>query len=540
MILAVGVVSILAGVLYTGGPRPYGYAGLGELFVFLFFGLVAVNGSYYVQVEELAWAPFGLSVSIGAIATAIIVVNNIRDIDTDRRAGKNTLAVRLGRERMRVLYVALLGARLRGAARRRTGQRRVALGRVRVPLAAARAVCGEAGPDPHRRAVAERRARQHRDAARGVRGPGLGWTAGRSLMKPERLELVPYSLRFREPYVTSRGQLTERPLLLVRLHDESGAIGLGEAAPLALRGGPDVAEIERELNEHCWPLLEGAAIRESAEGIARALAACRGRGASLQAISALDIALHDLAAKIASRPLWRVLGGKQLEPVLCNATLPAANPSRLTRIAHEWEERGFQTFKLKVGVPGDVQQVARVRGVLGDEALIRVDANAAWRVPDAVEHLRAMAPHRLEIVEQPAPDLEDLAEVRRLTGLRIAADESVVEAEDARRAVKLGAAQIATVKLAKSGGLLAAREIAAQIPIYLSSALDGPVGIAAAAHLAQTIPHADAAQGLATTELFADTIAARESGLNGPRLSVPEGDGLGVEIDPERLEHRRL
>ena len=109
VIIAVGAASIAAGVLYTGGPRPYGYAGMGELFVFLFFGLVAVNGSYYVQLEHLDWLPFWLSVSVGLLATAILVVNNIRDIDTDRRAGKRTLAVRLGRERTRVVYEACVG-----------------------------------------------------------------------------------------------------------------------------------------------------------------------------------------------------------------------------------------------------------------------------------------------------------------------------------------------------------------------------------------------------------------------------------------------
>ena len=108
IIIAVGVASILAGVLYTGGPRPYGYAGLGEPFVFVFFGLVAVNGSYYVQLERLDWLPFGLSVAVGAISTAILVVNNVRDIDTDRRADKNTLAVRVGREATRRFYVALV------------------------------------------------------------------------------------------------------------------------------------------------------------------------------------------------------------------------------------------------------------------------------------------------------------------------------------------------------------------------------------------------------------------------------------------------
>jgi 1,4-dihydroxy-2-naphthoate octaprenyltransferase len=108
LIIAVGAASIAAGVLYTGGPRPYGYAGLGELFVFLFFGLVAVNGSYYVQLERLDWLPFALSVSVGFLATAILVVNNIRDIDTDKRAGKRTLAVRIGRRGARLLYVALV------------------------------------------------------------------------------------------------------------------------------------------------------------------------------------------------------------------------------------------------------------------------------------------------------------------------------------------------------------------------------------------------------------------------------------------------
>jgi 1,4-dihydroxy-2-naphthoate polyprenyltransferase len=110
VIIAVGVASIAAGVLYTGGPRPYGYAGLGELFVFLFFGLVAVNGSYYVQLERLDWFPFGLSVAVGCLATAILVVNNVRDIETDQRAGKNTLAVRLGRQGARRLYAGLVVA----------------------------------------------------------------------------------------------------------------------------------------------------------------------------------------------------------------------------------------------------------------------------------------------------------------------------------------------------------------------------------------------------------------------------------------------
>ena len=107
-LLLVGAASILAGVLYTGGPKPYGYEGLGEVFVFLFFGVVAVVGSYFVQTEELRWEAFALSVPVGLLASAILLVNNIRDADTDRRAGKRTLAVRLGRGGARRLFVACI------------------------------------------------------------------------------------------------------------------------------------------------------------------------------------------------------------------------------------------------------------------------------------------------------------------------------------------------------------------------------------------------------------------------------------------------
>ena len=108
VLLAIGAASILAGVLYTGGPRPYGYEGLGEVFVFLFFGVVAVAGTYFVQTKHLDWEAFALSVPVGLIAAAILVVNNVRDIDSDRRAGKRTLAVRLGRPRTRAMYAATL------------------------------------------------------------------------------------------------------------------------------------------------------------------------------------------------------------------------------------------------------------------------------------------------------------------------------------------------------------------------------------------------------------------------------------------------
>jgi 1,4-dihydroxy-2-naphthoate octaprenyltransferase len=109
-ILLVGIAAILGALAYTGGPFPFGYYGLGDFFVFLFFGVVAVCGTYYVQALSLSWPVFVASLAVGALVTAILVVNNYRDIDTDRRASKRTLAVRLGRQGARREYAALIGA----------------------------------------------------------------------------------------------------------------------------------------------------------------------------------------------------------------------------------------------------------------------------------------------------------------------------------------------------------------------------------------------------------------------------------------------
>ncbi len=107
-LVAVGALCVVAAWFYTGGSRPYGYLGLGEVMVFVFFGLVAVIGTAYVQTEAWQWAALAAAVGIGAIACAILVANNLRDIPTDRTAQKNTVAVRLGDARTRILYVLLV------------------------------------------------------------------------------------------------------------------------------------------------------------------------------------------------------------------------------------------------------------------------------------------------------------------------------------------------------------------------------------------------------------------------------------------------
>ncbi len=359
-------------------------------------------------------------------------------------------------------------------------------------------------------------------------------------MRLESLEAIPYSLPFSEPYVTARGELRERELLLVRVRAD-GLEGLGETAGLSLRGGADVRALARELEEICLPQLSETGL--DPDRVWAAVARCRARGASAPALAALDIALHDLAARAAGVPVWRLLGASEAKPVLCNATLPAANPSVLLAAVERWAGDGFRTFKLKVGMAGDVAQVSTVRQALGSDARIRLDANGAWTPDEAVERLRALARNTIELVEEPVSGLEQMARLRPNTRIPLAADESVNGTRDARRAIELEACSLATVKLAKVGGISAALEVAELLPVYLSSALEGPVGIAAAAHTAQALPArratGDLAHGLATERLF-DGSVGTGAALEGDRLVVRDEPGLGVSLDEEALAARRL
>jgi o-succinylbenzoate synthase len=356
----------------------------------------------------------------------------------------------------------------------------------------------------------------------------------------EEIEVIPYSLPFREPYITARGELHDRKLILVRLRGE-GLEGWGETAALSLRGGIGIEQIAAEIRDRCWAgLLEGEI---EPNRIWSAIARCRNRGASPPAVAAVDIALHDLIGQATSQPAWRLLGAKRAAPVVCNATLPAANPSATRSMLEAWTSEGFRTFKLKVGLAGDVTQVATVRESLGPEAVIRVDANAAWDVSEAVPRLNALAENRIEIAEQPVGTFEQMAEVRSQVPMPLAADESLVSPFDARRARELGACDVAAVKVAKVGGLGAALEIADTMPSYLSSSLEGPVGITAAAHAVQALRSrggdAGIAHGLATERLFSETVG-RGAIADRDQLLLDERPGLGVEIDEEALAARRL
>ncbi len=323
-----------------------------------------------------------------------------------------------------------------------------------------------------------------------------------------RRSLARLSIPLREPFVTAGGVVAQRELVLLRLEDEDGAVGYGEAAPLAHYDGVTIDDVLSALTGGAGP-----------------------GGGPPQARTAEEMARLDLEARREGRPIGEP--GADVIPV--NKTLAGGPPAEVAERAAEGVREGFSCFKVKVGLPDDDERVAAVRAAVGPWPAVRIDANGAWTPQQAVAAIERLAVYDLQLVEQPCRTLGEMAEVRREVDVLLAADESVATPADVRAAVEAEACDIVNVKLAPSGGFTAAREALREatshgLGAFLSSTLDGPWGIAAALQLAAA-ERIQLACGLATLELFDATLARALPPPADGVLVVPQGPGLGLAID---------
>ena len=322
--------------------------------------------------------------------------------------------------------------------------------------------------------------------------------------------LLRLSIPFREPFVSADAVVSARELVVLRLEGSDGTVGWGEAAPFEPYDGVPLE---------------------------RAIAALSGGGGRRppQARAAEEIAKLDLEARQESRPLAEPVK----DALAVNMTLSGGPPEEVAARARAGARAGYACFKVKVGLPEDSERVAAVRDAVGPWPALRVDANRAWSVDEAVARIRELEQYDLEFVEQPCRSLDELRQVRGRVSTPIAADESVGSARAVRRAVETEACDVVNVKLASAGGFKAAREAlrlarAKGLGAFLSSTLDGPWGIAAALQLAAS-EDLQMACGLATLELFESPLARALPGPVNGTLRVPTGPGLGVEVDESQL-----
>jgi L-alanine-DL-glutamate epimerase-like enolase superfamily enzyme len=341
-----------------------------------------------------------------------------------------------------------------------------------------------------------------------------------------RLSIARRTLALKVPLRGAHGVVHERELLVVAVADADGVTGYGEAAPLESYDGVSMQRVASALHGYEEPL---AGAEAQGASTAQALDACARVDPTPQALAAIDMALWDRAGKRAGRPVAELLTDAPARAVTVNATIGALDRQSAGEQARVAVQEGFGCIKLKVGSGDDAGRVAAVRAAAGPATVLRLDANGAWSVQEAIRMIEALAPAGLELVEEPTHGLRAIREVRERVSTRVAIDETAAE----RGALGAGAADAVCLKIGRCGGisgLLAAAALvrASGADAYVSSTLDGPLGVAAALHAAAALASRGtlAPCGLATLRLFEETEDVLP--VRGGAIALPSGDGLGV------------
>ena len=340
-------------------------------------------------------------------------------------------------------------------------------------------------------------------------------------------------LPLRAPFATALRKTATVTDIRVTLRTEDGAAGVGSAAPTAAITGDTTAGIAAAIREHIAPALRGVDLADldaACETVERALV----RNTSAKA--AVDIALHDLHARLGGVHLARFLRG-DIRPLATDATVSLGDPDRMAAQAAEFTTAGFRVLKIKLGGRDgrDVDRVQRVRNAVGPAIRLRVDANQAWTAREALRIIERLPALAVEYVEQPVPahDLAGLREVSRHSALPIAADESVFDMRDLLRVLDQRAADIVNIKLMKAGGLrqaaqMAATARAAGVMVMVGSMMEGVASVTAAAGLAAATQcaHID----LDAAYFLKDSRAKGGVTYDGPAITFTPGAGLAVEF----------
>ena len=340
------------------------------------------------------------------------------------------------------------------------------------------------------------------------------------------------------PFRIAIGVFNEVQNILVRIQAGDGRYGLGEGAPLPFLCG----ETQAIAFEACKELA-GLLIGRDPYALDTRL---RELGSYLvhnsTARSAMDMALYDLLGKRAGLPLYALLGGEK-RTITTDETIGIDTPEAMAQEALEAKDRGFDAIKVKLGAgwPGDVERIAAIREAVGEETLLRIDANQGWDPVTAERILQELARFDIQYCEEPVAHWNNqaLRRVRDKSPIPIMADESLFDHHDAFRLASMGACDYFNIKLAKSGGIHTALKItavaeAAGIQCMVGCMSETRLGLTAAAHLVSARP----------TIVFADLDSAFgkadvvEGGItyDGGEITLPDDPGHGADIKPEFLE----
>ncbi|MSR56817.1 MAG: mandelate racemase/muconate lactonizing protein [Planctomycetaceae bacterium] len=365
-----------------------------------------------------------------------------------------------------------------------------------------------------------------------------------------RVEAIPIRVPLKAGMTTktAHGIHAESRYVIVRLHTDEGLVGLGEATLSPRWSGETTAGCVAAIEQLLAPELVGQE-PQNISHLRQRLDRCLKLNPFTKA--AIEMALWDLAGKRRGVPVYELLGGKVRESVPIKMVIGAFDVPHAVRLAQQFLEWGVKCLKVKTGLDpaGDIERVRAVRDAAGPHIPIGIDSNCGWNVAQARHTLAALQPLDILFAEQPVgnEDPEALAEVRRSTDIPVMADESVFTLADAWRLTCSRSADILSVYPGKHGGIAATLEIAhvaraAGIVCSIGSNLELGIGTAAMLHVAVADSAIDSetypADLIGPLYHEADLITVPLA-LGPDAARVPEGPGLGVELDEEQLERYR-
>jgi len=364
-------------------------------------------------------------------------------------------------------------------------------------------------------------------------------------MKIKEIEVIPFKVEYAVPVRIATGLLRTADNVLLKIISDDGIVGLGETQPLPVFQG--CSETQESIVQVIRNSFTSVLLGRDPFDIERIMTDLDAvvRGCSY-AVTAVSDALYDLMAKSLGVPLFKLLGGRYRDRIEMVWSIGMKSTEEMEKEARWAVEQEYRKLKIKTGSPDpgeDVEHAFAVRKVLGDDFSFRIDANAGFNLKDALNTINAMKPLKLEFVEQPLPiwDYDGLATLSKLIDIPIMADESCNTIYSVMELMKRQAVSILDIKLAKNGGIYHAQKIAAiaqacNIPLYAGNQPSCSVGAAAAAHFYAATPNVIAGDfNIGPAGWLAADIVKKPMALKGPFAVVPEGTGIGVELDEGKL-----
>ncbi len=358
-------------------------------------------------------------------------------------------------------------------------------------------------------------------------------------MRIVRAEAIAVRLPLHQPFIVSYGRFDDMPSILLRVVTDEGVEGWGEAVPDPHVTGESFEGAFASLCHTLLPCLADLAVVDS-EILHRRMDSTLLGNPSIKA--AIDLAVHDALARTLGVPLFHLLGGRAHAALAQPYVISIKPPEDAAVEAAAAVEDGFAEIKLKVGADDglDIERIRSLDEAVGERAALRVDANQGWDRSMALRVIRETSDCGVDWYEQPLPahDVEGMAALRWATGARLMIDEGVHTSSDLIRAIRLDAADMVNIKLMKAGGIRPSMALvsvaeAAGMPCQIGSMVESAVGTAAGLHLAL------ARSNIVSNELVGPEMIAQDVAdlfAPGGRVTFPEGPGLGIDMDLDRVD----